>query len=167
MNFENINFPNVNFEIPETDSETPGENKKSVDDLREKLISLAEKGKINYTPKYIQKANRDALEKIKIKYDRKITEKSSKMVSNLIVSKLSDILEKTNLIDSSSELKQELDENELFKEELNELVNDELMPLIPKIGLVSGGVTVAEKIIKKRMGKQGEMSEPPDVDLNF
>ena len=71
MNFENINFPNVNFEIPETDSETPGENKK----------------------------------------------------------------------------------NELFKEELNELVNDELMLLIPKIGLVSGGVTVAEKIIKKRMGK--------------
>ena len=118
------------------------------------------------SPKYIQKANRDVLEKIKIKYDRKITEKSSKMVSNLIVSKFSDILEKTNLIDSSSELKQELDENELFKEELNELVNDELMPLIPKIGLISGGVTVVEKIIKKRMGKQGEMSEPHDVDLN-
>ena len=88
------------------------------------------------------------------------------MVSNLIVSKLSDILEKTNLIDSSSELKQELDENEMFKEELNELVNDELMPLIPKIGLISGGVTVVEKIIKKRMGKQGEMNEPPDVDLD-
>ena len=121
----------------------------------------------NYTPKYIQKANRDALEKIKIRYDRKNTEKLSKMISNLIVSKLSDILEKTDLIDSSSELKQELDENELFKEELHELVNDELMPLIPKIGLVSGGVTVVEKIIKKRMGKQGEMSEPPDVDLDF
>ena len=84
MNSENIDF---NFEIPETDFE----NKKTeppIDDLREKLISLAEKGKINYSPKYIQKANRDALEKIKIKYDRKNTEKSSKMVSNLIVSKL-------------------------------------------------------------------------------
>ena len=112
MNPENINFPDVNFEIPE---ETPGGT--SIDGLREKLISLAEKGKINYTPKYIQKANRDALEKIKIRYDRKNTEKSSKMISNLIVSKLSDILEKTNLIDSSSELKQELDENELFKED--------------------------------------------------
>ena len=88
------------------------------------------------------------------------------MISNLLVSKLSDILEKTNLIDSSSELKQELDENELFKEELHELVNDELIPLIPKIGLVSGGVTVAERIIKKRMGKQGEMSEPQEVDLD-
>ena len=158
MNSENINFPDVNFEIPE---ENP------INGLREKLISLAEKGKINYSPKYIQKANRDALEKIKIRYDRKNTEKSSKMISNLIVSKLSDILEKTDLIDSSSELKQELDGNELFKEELNELVNDELIPLIPKIGLVSGGVTVAEKIIKKRMGKQGEMSKPPDVDLDF
>ena len=137
--------------------------------MREKLLSLAEKGKINYTPKYIQKANRDALEKIKIRYDRKSTEKSSKIVSNLIVSKLSDILEKTDLIDSSSELKQELDENELFKEELNEIVNDELIPLIPKIGLISGGVTVVEHIIKKRVGNQNdnEMKEPPDVDLNF
>ena len=129
MNSENINFPNVNFEIPE---ETPGET--PIGGLREKLILLAEKGKINYSLKYIQKANRDALEKIKIKYDRKITEKSSKMISNLLVSKLSDILKKTDLIDSSSELKKELfkeDENELFKEELNELVNEQLIPLIP------------------------------------
>ena len=158
MNSENINF---NFEDSENKKTEP-----SIDDLREKLISLAEKGKINYSPKYIQKANRDALEKIKIKYDRKNTEKSSKMVSNLIVSKLSDLLEKTNLIDSSSELKHELDENELFKEELDELVNDQLMPLIPQIGLVSGGATVVEHIIKKRVGKQGEMNEPPDVDLD-
>ena len=85
------------------------------------------------------------MEKIKIKYDRKITEKSSKMVSELLVSKLSDMLEKTDLIESSSELKQELDENELFKEELTELINDELMPYIPKIGLLRGGATVIEK----------------------
>ena len=137
----------------------------SIDDsLREKLIPLAEKGKINYSVKYIQKANRDALEKIKIKYDRKITEKSSKMVSDSLVSKLSDMLEKTDLIESSSELKQELDENELFKEEFVELINDELMPYIPKIGLLSSGATVIEKIIKKRMG--GGMREPPDVDLD-
>ena len=73
MNSENINFPDVNFE------ETPSD-----EGLREKLILLAEKGKINYSTKYIQKANRDALEKIKIKYDRKITEKSSKMVSQVL-----------------------------------------------------------------------------------
>ena len=160
--------------IPNSSEGTPNEKNgpstncscTKTDDLREKLISLAEKGKINYSVKYIQKANRDAMEKIKIKYDRKITEKSSKMVSELLVSKLSDILEKTDLIDSSSELKKELDENELFKEELNELVNDQLMPLIPQIGLLSGGATVVEKIIKKRVGKQNEMGKPPDVDLD-
>ena len=88
------------------------------------------------------------------------------MVSDLLVSKLSDMLEKTDLIESSSELKQELDENELFKEELTELINDQLMPYIPKIGLLSGGATVIEKIVKKRMGKQDGMREPPDVDLD-
>ena len=49
MNFENLKFPDVNFEIPETDSgETSDENKKSgpsIDALREKLLSLAEKKK--------------------------------------------------------------------------------------------------------------------------
>ena len=49
-----------------------------------------------------------------------------------------------------------------LKEEFVELINDELMPYIPKIGLLSGGATVIEKIIKKRMG----MKEPPDVDLD-
>ena len=181
MNFENLEFPDVNFEIPKTTTEgTPVENntksEPSIDVLREKRLSLAEKGKINYTPKYIQKANRDVLEKIKIKYDRKSTEKSSKIISNLLVSKLSDILEKTDLIDSSSELKQELEENELFKEELSEVVNDEIIPLIPKIGLVRGGVTVAKHIIRIRVGKRSketekpsddEMKSPPDVDLNL
>ena len=166
MNPENINFPDVDFEIPETPGQPPSGQPPIDDGLREKLISLAEKGKINYTPKYIQKASRDILEKIKIRYDRKNTEKSSKMVSDLIVSKVSDMLEKTNLIDSSSELKKELDENEMFKEELYEMVNDQLIPLIPHIGLVSGGVTIAEKIIRKPMEKQNGMNGPPDLDLD-
>ena len=161
MESENINFPDVDFEVPGASGQPPID-----DSLREKLILLAEKGKINYSPKYIQKASRDVLEKIKIKYDRKISEKSSKIISDLIVSKLSDLLEKTDLIESSPELKQELNENELFKEELYGLVNDELLPLIPKIGMVSGGVTVAEHIIKKRMKKQGGMNGPPDIDLD-
>ena len=168
MDTENINFPDVDFEVPETPGQPPSGQPPIDDGLREKLISssLAEKGKINYSPKYIQKASRDILEKIKIKYDQKISEKSSKMVSDLIVSKISDMLEKTNLIESSPELKQELDENEMFKEELYEMVNDQLIPLIPHIGLVSGGVTVAEHIIKKRMKKQNGMNGPPDVDLD-
>ena len=46
MNPENIKFPDVNFEIPK---ETPNEKSEpSIDGLREKLLSLAEKGKINY-----------------------------------------------------------------------------------------------------------------------
>ena len=60
MNPGSINFPYVDFEIPETSEQPP------IDDgLREKLISLAEKRKINYSPKYLQKANRDVLEKLK------------------------------------------------------------------------------------------------------
>ena len=76
MNFEDLKFPDVNFEIPETGSgETPAEKKKkskpSTEVIREKLLSLAEKGKINYAPKY-SKSKPRCIRKIKIRYDRKI-----------------------------------------------------------------------------------------------
>ena len=49
----------------------PNEEEVSTEELRDDLLSSSEKGKLNYTPKCIQKANRDALEKIKRKFDRK------------------------------------------------------------------------------------------------
>ena len=58
-----MNSENIDFDIPEMDFEKKPEP--PIDDgLREKLISLAEKGKISHSSKYMQKANRDALEKI-------------------------------------------------------------------------------------------------------
>ena len=52
--------PNINFDpLPNEPEEGP------IEDLRSDLISLSEKGEINYTSKYLQKANRDFLEKIK------------------------------------------------------------------------------------------------------
>ena len=59
--------PNNNFDPPPNNNFDPPPNEpeeEPIEDLRSDLISLAEKGEINYTTKYIQKANRDALEKI-------------------------------------------------------------------------------------------------------
>ena len=58
--------PNINFDPPPNEPE-----EESIEDLRSDLLSLSEKREINHTSKYLQKANRDALEKLKRKYERK------------------------------------------------------------------------------------------------
>ena len=149
------------FEIPnDEESEIP------IEVIREELLALSEKGEINYAPKYIQKASRDTLGKIKRKYDRKQLEITNAFISNIIISKLADTLEQFGMIDSSSELGQELDENQMFKKEVKNLVED-LTPYIPRVGLMCGGLIVGKHVINKRIKTSDEMKEPPDVDLDF
>ena len=62
------------------------------DDIREELLTLSEKGKINYTPKYIQKASRDTLGKIKRKYDLKQLELTNKLFTNMAICKYAEVL---------------------------------------------------------------------------
>ena len=137
------------------------------------LLSLSEKGKINYAPKYIQKANRDALEKIKRRYVRKQLELTNESISNMVISKFADALEHFEMIDSSPELGQELNENQMFKEEVKNLVED-LTPHIPRVGLMCGGLIVGKHVINKRrnacnneQSETNKMKEPPDVNLDF
>ena len=142
------------------------------------MLSLSEKGKIKYAPKYIQKANQDTLEKIKKRYVRKQLEITNEFISNMVISKFANSLEQFKLIESSSELGQELNENELFKEEVKKLV-EELTPHIPRIGLACGGLTVFKHMMNKRRNacdnEQSEtpsnetngMKGPQDVDLDF
>ena len=168
------------------DSEIPSEKESevSIEVIREELLGLSEKGKINYAPKYIQKANRDTLEKIKRKYNRKQLEITNECISNIVISKLADTLEHFEMIDNSSELGQELSENQMFKEEVKNLVG-ELMPHIPRVGLLCGGLIVGKHVINKRRRARdneqnetsepsnetnrpsNEMNEPPGVNLDF
>ena len=91
-----MDFENLFSEFPNPDEE---KNEPSTDDgLREELISLAEKGEIDYSPKYIQKANRDALEKIKRKYDRKQLESTNEFFSDMIISNYTEILNHFKII---------------------------------------------------------------------
>ena len=168
MNFDNL-FSGIPNETPsEEESETP------IEVIREELLSLSEKGKLNYAPKYIQKANRDTLEKIKRRYDRKQLELTNELVTDMVISKYAEVLNHFKIIRNPIKLEQKLKENDLVKKEVKNLVGD-LTPHIPYVGLFCGGLITFTQAVDERNdpsnetneSPDGKMKEPPDVDLNF
>ena len=165
MNFEHLfsGIPNVN---PETPSEEESET--STEDIREELLSLSKKGKLHYAPKYIQKANRDTLEKIKRRYDRKQLEITNELISDMVISKYSEIVKHFKIIRDQTKLERNLKGNGVVKGEVKNLVGD-LTPHIPRIGLVCGALITFTQAVNERNepSDDDEMKSPPDVDLNL
>ena len=63
------------FTLPEETEETSNVS------LREELLSLAEKGEIKQSEKYIKKASQETLERIKKDYDRKQLDAANEYIS--------------------------------------------------------------------------------------
>ncbi len=59
-----------------------------IQDLRNELLSLAEKHEIKHSVAYIKKASHTALEKIKGEYERKQLEETNEYLSETLVGKL-------------------------------------------------------------------------------
>ena len=149
---------NLFSKIPNAPSE-----EEPIEVIREELLSLSEKGKLNYAPKYIQKANRDTLEKIKRRYDRKQLELTNELVTDMVISKYAEVLKQFKIVNDSVKLEQNLKENDLVKKDVKNLVGD-LTPHIPYIGLLCGGLITFTQAVDER-NDDVKMNEPPDVDL--
>ena len=156
--------PNINFESPPNEPE-----EESIEGLRSDLISLSEKGEINYTSKYLQKANREALEKIKIKYERKQLEITIDYIVDQLFTEIANLVLRIGLSRNPDELEKVLHDNKLFKREFKKIISD-LALTIPHIRLMSGGLTILIHILKERAAMAKEepvkMKEPPDIDLD-
>ena len=152
--------PNINFDPPPNEPEEG-----PIEDLRSDLISLSEKEKVNYTSKYLQKASRNALEKIK-KYDLEQLELTVELFSNMIIHEFTKFLHRAKLLQDPDELQKNLQANKLFKREVKKILSD-IVSTFPHIGLISGGFTTAEQVVKERVVEDGrKMKEPPDTDLD-
>ena len=140
-----MNFEKLFSGIP---NETSSKEEES-EDIREELISLAEKGEINYSSKYIQKANRDALEKIKRKYDRKQLELTNELFTNMAISEHAKVLNHFKIIRNPIKLEQKLKKNYLIKKDVKNLVRN-LTPYLPYAGLDCGDVITFTQAVNER-----------------
>ena len=75
-------------------------------------------------------------------------------------------------IHNAEELEKKLQGNELFKNEVQNIVG-EYLPHIPRIGLIFGGIATYDQmvkdkdlIIKDEEPPPDEMKGPPDIDLD-
>ena len=159
-------IPNVNSETPskEEESETP------IEVICEELLSLSERGKLNYAPEYIQKANRNTIEKIKRRYDRKQLELTNEIITDMVISKYTEVLKHFKIVNNSVKLEQNLKGNDLVKKDVKNLVGD-LAPHIPYVGLLCGGLITFTQAVDERNdssneSSDGEMKKPSDVDLD-
>ena len=76
----------------------------------------------------------------------------------MLLSKFSDLLGGLDAIESSDELEKELQNDKSLRRDVKKLV-ERFTPFLPFLGIISGGVTVGENVIKHRSSDNETKSE--------
>ncbi len=126
--------------------------------LRDELISLAEKHEIKHTAAYIKKASQSALEKIKQDYDRKQLEETNEYLSDTMVNKFSEFMEGLRMIDDAKSMEEELIHNKIVKRDLKVILSH-ITPYVPLIGLVCGATIVGKHVFSRTKTTEEDKKE--------
>ncbi|CAB3997577.1 Hypothetical predicted protein, partial [Paramuricea clavata] len=118
-------------------------------DLREKLLKLVDAGEIKYTSKYIKKASEKTLENIYKDYERQRLENTNNQLTDVIITKFSELMQALDAVKDAEGMKKELEENDLLRKDIKNLVGY-VTPYIPLIGILNGGITVGKHVISTR-----------------
>ena len=90
----------------------------------------------------IKKASKVELERIMVKYEKEKAEEVINYFSETLVSKLSELLDFTNVCDRKN-LNKDLEKDALFQRDLKSIISYSI-PYIPMVGLVCGGIIIAK-----------------------
>ena len=108
---------------------------------REELLRLVAEKKIKHTAKYIENATEETLKKIYEDYQSKELDEVNEKVTDVLITKFSELMVKLDLVKDNVSLEDDLGKNELFKRDVKRMIGY-LTPYVPLVGLVSGGITV-------------------------
>ncbi|CAB4000151.1 Hypothetical predicted protein [Paramuricea clavata] len=122
-------------------------------DLREKVLKLVDAGEIKYTSKYIKKASERTLENIYKDYKRQRLENTNSQLADVIITKFSELMEALDAVKDAEGMKKELEENDLLRKDIKNLVGY-VTPYISLTGILSGGITVEKHVISTKAGCQ-------------
>jgi hypothetical protein len=102
--------------------------------------------------------------KIRREYIVAQREKANVVLAEALIEKFSDLMEAISMVDSGNELREELNQDKLFKSDVKSVVA-KLSPYIPYeyLGIVSGGVTTV-KHVYRRTPEQPPSGEGPETD---
>ena len=111
------------------------------------LIQLAEAGEIPQSVKYIEKANSKVIRKIYAKYQMVEQDKNNAILSDVLITKFSELMGMLNTVPSGELLAAELREDKLLKRDIKKVVGF-ISPFIPFIGVITGGATLGKHVMQ-------------------
>ena len=120
------------------------------------LIQLAEAGEIPQSVKYIEKANSKVVKKIYAKYQMKEQEKNNAILSDVLITKFSELMGMLNTVPSGELLAAELREDKLLQRDIKKVV-EFISPFIPFIGVITGGATLGKHVMQQQRNGEVKM----------
>ena len=120
---------------------------------REELLRLVAEKKIKHTAKYIENATEETLKKIYEDYQSKELDEVNDKVTGVLITKLSELMMKLDLVKDNVSLEDDLGKNELFKRDVKRIIGY-LTPYVPLVGLASGGITVGAHVSDKKLNPE-------------
>ena len=144
------------------EQEPPNAENTEIEDSRAELIRLSNAGEIKQSERYLKKASGKVITKIRREYIVAQREKANAVLAEALIEKFSNLMEAINMVDSGNELREELNQDKLFKSDVKSVVA-KLSPYIPYLGIVSSGVTTV-KHVYRRTPEQPPSEEGPGTD---
>ena len=134
-----------------------------IDNVRLILIQLAEAGEIPQSVKCIEKANNKVVRKIYAKYQMKEQDKNNAVLTDVLITKFSELMGMLNTVPSGELLAAELREDKLLQRDIKKVV-EFISPFIPFIGVITGGATLGKHVMQQQRNGEVKMgtnqSEP-------
>ena len=127
-----------------------------VDNVRLILIQLAEAGEIPQSVKCIEKANNKVVRKIYAKYQMKEQDKNNAVLTDVLITKFSELMGMLNTVPSGELLAVELREDKLLQRDIKKVV-EFISPFIPFIGVITGGATLGKHVMQHQRNSEVKM----------
>ena len=124
-----------------------------MEEYKEELLRLVAEKKIKHTAKYIESATEETLKKIYDEYQRQELDEVNDKVTGVLITKISELMMKLDLVKDNLSLEDDLGKNELFKRDVKRIIGY-LTPYVPLVGLVSGGITVGAHVADKKINPE-------------
>ena len=129
---------------------------------RGEVLRLIEEGKVKCTRKYIEKQSDESLEKIYRNYIAKQLDETNEQITNTLIDQLSGLLTSLEMVAEKEELKDDLQNNELFKRDVKNILSY-VTPYVPLIELACGAICLGKHMLKTRQARGSSVVETPQA----